>query len=169
MSRNTGNRYRLPTEWEWEWAAAGPHGWRYPWGDQFDKDRCNSAESDVEGTTPVGSYLAGNSLWGAMDMSGNVWEIASGAAVTAVTVAGAGVAVVGAGVAAGAGIGVVVVAAGVAGVGAGAGVAGSAAIEVRKGVLRGGAWNTPSDEATCFYRRDVTDIKFVGFRCLKEV
>ena len=47
----------------------------YPWGDDFDAARCNSAEGGVGGTTPVGQYSTeGDSPYGLADMAGNVWE-----------------------------------------------------------------------------------------------
>lgn len=70
---------RLPTEAEWEKAAS----WDplknekrvYPWGDRFDAALCNSKESGIGGTTPVGKYSPqGDSPYGAADMAGNVWE-----------------------------------------------------------------------------------------------
>jgi len=70
---------RLPTEAEWEKAA----GWDdikreqrvYPWGDRFDSARCNSKESGIGDTTPVGKYSPqGDSFYGVADMAGNVWE-----------------------------------------------------------------------------------------------
>src|SRR5437763_12070368 len=41
-------------------------------------------------------------------------------------------------------------------------------------VLRGGAFSTPSDQATCFFRKDYSRTDYsvganVGFRCVKEI
>ena len=48
---------------------------RYPWGDEFDKSRCNTDESGTGDTTPVGKYSPqGDSPYGVTDMAGNVWE-----------------------------------------------------------------------------------------------
>ncbi len=70
---------RLPTEAEWERAAS----WdpeeekerKYPWGDEFDKDKCNISESGIGETRLVGEYSPkGDSPYGLADMAGNVWE-----------------------------------------------------------------------------------------------
>ncbi len=81
----TGQRgWRLPSEAQWEkaarWDAAHNVSRIYPWGDSFDKNRCNTSESDIKTTTPIGSHPAsdqrrsGASPYGAEDMAGNVWE-----------------------------------------------------------------------------------------------
>ena len=72
--------WRLPTEAEWEkaarWDPQRSVARLYPWGDQFDKSRCNTKESGKGATTPVYAYVnaGGASPCGALDMAGNVWE-----------------------------------------------------------------------------------------------
>jgi formylglycine-generating enzyme required for sulfatase activity len=80
---------RLLTEAEWEKAArwqdargagstkqeAKGKKRKYPWGDRFDKDKCNTRESGIHDTTPVGKYSPqGDSPYGCADMAGNVFE-----------------------------------------------------------------------------------------------
>jgi formylglycine-generating enzyme required for sulfatase activity len=71
--------FRLPLEVEWEIAAGGvePND-RLAWGLLKDKKDithfANTSESGIQHTTPVWMYPQGASLYGVMDMSGNVLE-----------------------------------------------------------------------------------------------
>lgn len=66
---------RLPSEVEWELAAAGPEGWKYPWGNQeATPELLNFDESRIGNPTPVGVYPRGRTPEGIDDIVGNVWE-----------------------------------------------------------------------------------------------
>ncbi len=75
LSEITGKVYRLPTEAQWEKAARGPESRLFPWGNHWDRNRCNTLESGVLHTTPIGSFSpGGDSAYGCADMAGSVWE-----------------------------------------------------------------------------------------------
>jgi len=70
---------RLPTQEEWHQACQGTSRLKYPWGNSF-----GTGNANIDGigdgyvkTAPVGSFPSGASPYGAMDMSGNVWEHSS--------------------------------------------------------------------------------------------
>ena len=64
----------LPTDLQWIRAARGDDQRKYPWGDNFDQDFCNTRESDIKMTTEVMDYDGGVSPFGVYDMAGNTWE-----------------------------------------------------------------------------------------------
>jgi formylglycine-generating enzyme required for sulfatase activity len=74
LSHQTGLPIRLPTEAEWQRAAQGDDEMLYPWGDDFDPQRCNARESKLRRLMPVAHYVDGISPFGIYDMAGNAWE-----------------------------------------------------------------------------------------------
>lgn len=66
---------RLPSADEWKKACRGPEGLLYPWGNRFNRDLCNTAESQRGWeTTPVDRFPGGASPYGVLDLVGNVEE-----------------------------------------------------------------------------------------------
>ena len=76
LSAHSGESIRLPVEAEWQRAAQGDDGRAYPWGDEWDSDRCthNLRHANI-GTASVHEHVgAGDSPFGVSDLCGNVWE-----------------------------------------------------------------------------------------------
>lgn len=76
LGRQTGQRYRLPSEAEWEYAARGGTRTRYWWGDEPGSGRANCGGCgtpwDGERSAPVGRMPA--NPFGLHDVIGNLWE-----------------------------------------------------------------------------------------------
>jgi hypothetical protein len=65
---------RLPTKDEWEKTCRGTRGNVYPWGNEWKDQTCNTKESGIGMTTPVGFFSQNKSPYGCYDMVGNIWE-----------------------------------------------------------------------------------------------
>jgi formylglycine-generating enzyme required for sulfatase activity len=76
LSKQTGKKYRLPTEAEWEYAARAGTETKYWWGNEIGSNKANCygtyCGDRFEYTAPVGSF--GANQFGLYDTVGNVWE-----------------------------------------------------------------------------------------------
>jgi formylglycine-generating enzyme required for sulfatase activity len=64
--------FRLPTEVEFEAATRGSKGRAFPYGKEFDSTRCNTFESHIRRSMPVGIFDNATPE-GAFDLSGNAY------------------------------------------------------------------------------------------------
>ncbi len=74
LSTQTGETFALPTEAQWEAAARGLGARRYAFGKDFDAALCNTFETHIRRTTPIGVFPGGDTPEGSVDMSGNTWD-----------------------------------------------------------------------------------------------
>ena len=76
LSKQTGQKYRLPTEAEWEYAARAGTETKYWWGNEIGFNQANcwnrSCGDSFDFTAPVGSFSPNQ--FGLYDTVGNVWE-----------------------------------------------------------------------------------------------
>jgi formylglycine-generating enzyme required for sulfatase activity len=68
LSAKTGRKYSLPSEAQWEKTCRGGSKTFYPWGDEFDPQRCNHGRPNI---ASVDAYPAQNE-YGCFDLVGNV-------------------------------------------------------------------------------------------------
>ena len=73
LGKKLGMTVRLPSEAEWELAARGKEQYKYPWGNEWNKEGAISEESGGK-ISAVKSFSVNRSPFGAYDMAGNVWE-----------------------------------------------------------------------------------------------
>ncbi len=67
---------RLPHEWEWQLAAQGRDGRLYPWGNAWRADAVPATNRGRTVLPPadVDAHPAGASIYGVLDLVGNVWQ-----------------------------------------------------------------------------------------------
>ncbi len=68
LSAKTNRKYSIPNEAQWEKACRGNEKRIYPWGDEFDPERCNHGRAQI---ASVDAYPAQNE-YGCFDLVGNV-------------------------------------------------------------------------------------------------
>ncbi|RMD71440.1 MAG: formylglycine-generating enzyme family protein [Gammaproteobacteria bacterium] len=75
LSKETGKRYRLPSEAEWEYAARGGTDTPFWWGTEMEEGRANCRRCSPKAplrTLPVGSFPP--NPFGLYDTAGNLYE-----------------------------------------------------------------------------------------------
>lgn len=75
ITNHSGRNVKLPSEAQWEKAARGTGQVIYPWGNSAPNCSIVNYNNCIGGTKPVGSYPSDVSIYGVMDMGGNVSEI----------------------------------------------------------------------------------------------
>lgn len=64
----------LPSEAQWEKSARGSDGRLFPWGDAEPTNEDANFGNLIGDTTEVGIHKSGASVYGVLDLAGNVWE-----------------------------------------------------------------------------------------------
>jgi formylglycine-generating enzyme required for sulfatase activity len=70
LMEKTGRKYSLPNEAQWEKTCRGGNNFVYPWGNEFDPQRCNCGRPTL---TAVDAYPAQND-YGCFDFVGNALQ-----------------------------------------------------------------------------------------------